>query len=149
MGCVVLTILAAQWSESRPWLLHDARAPDDSGKVMPTTVTQKFDAENVDQSPDHSSLTPGYCWRSRRCSSSVRALSHSTPSSTTPGRLELSWGIDQLARLAVTKGRSELTSCCSCCRLSASGSVAFAALLGDDGLGGAANPTQSLKAQRT
>lgn len=61
MPCVVLTNLAAQWSLSRPWLLHHARAPDESGKVMPTTVTQKSGAENVDQSPDHSSLTRGYC----------------------------------------------------------------------------------------
>jgi hypothetical protein len=66
MGCVVLTILAARWSESRSWLLHHARAPDDSGNVTPATVTQKSGAENVDQSPDHSSLTssPGYFWRS-------------------------------------------------------------------------------------
>jgi hypothetical protein len=139
MGCVVLTILAAQWSESRPWLLHHARAADDSGKV-PTTVTQKFGAENVDQSPDHSSLTPGYCCRSRRCSCSVRALSHSTPSSTTPGRLELSWGIHQLASSAVTKGRSEFAICCSCCR-AVSGSAVFAAMLGDEGLCGAAGST--------
>jgi len=53
----VLTIFAAQWSRSNPWFLHHASAPAESANVMPATVTQKSGAENVDQSPDRSSLT--------------------------------------------------------------------------------------------
>lgn len=69
---------------------------------MPATVTQKSGAENVDQSPDHNSRTPGYWLRNRKCSCSVIALSHTTPLSTTPGRFELSCGTHRSARLTAT-----------------------------------------------
>src|SRR5690242_5618352 len=68
-------------------------------------VTQKLGASKVDQSPDHSSFAP-YCWRSRRCSANVKALFHTTPSSTTPGRLELNCGTHRSAPSVLTTGRS-------------------------------------------
>jgi hypothetical protein len=50
--------MAKQWSGSRLWLLHQACALLLSGKLMPTTVTQKSGAEKFDQLPDQSKSRP-------------------------------------------------------------------------------------------
>lgn len=95
-------------------------------------VTQKLGASKVDQSPDHSSFAP-YRWRSRRCSSNVRALFQTTPSSTTPGR-GAQLQSHRSAPWALMTAWSSMEICRSCWKLEDSGSrTAVGVCVGVDG----------------
>ena len=77
--------------------MHQVSVPSESGKVTPAIVTQKSGAENVDQSPVHSSRTSGYFSRRSRCSRTVSALRQAILIATSPGRFELGSGTPRSA----------------------------------------------------